>query len=77
MTISQISPASVLDAIRHGKNARAELAEHFEVLPLPNGKLAAVVAGLVAGGEVIEHDNGVLHVNDLTEQIPHDPEEQP
>jgi hypothetical protein len=76
VTIAQITPVSVLDAIAAGKNTRALLAEHFEVLPMPHGVLATVLAELLSGDvpQVIEHDNGVLHINDLFEQIPHDPE---
>lgn len=76
MSIAQITPASVLHAIGAGKNTRALLGEHFEVLPTSRF-LEAAIADLKSGDvpQVIEHDNGVLHINDLIEQIPHDPEE--
>ncbi len=74
MSISDITRASVKAAIAHGMTSLPDLAERFGVLPMPHGKLAATIRELVAAGEVVEHDNGVLHVNDLYEQLPHDPE---
>lgn len=74
MSLSQISPASVLAAIRHGFNTRPLLAEHFEVLPTSHF-LDEAITDLKKAGRVVEHNNDVLHVNDLIEQIPHDPEE--
>lgn len=77
MSIAQITRDSVLHAVAAGKNTRALLAEHFEVLPIPHGKLDTVLKELTSGDipQVVEHDSGVLHINDLIEQLPHDPEE--
>lgn len=80
MSIAQITRDSVLDAIRHGYASRWALAAHFSVLPTTGGALDRALAELtrktdVQPAQVVEHSNGVLHVNDLFEQIPHDPEE--
>lgn len=75
MNIAAINHDSALDAIRHGRNTRAKLGERFEVLPT-SPRLAEVLRDLTTSGEVVEHEGGVLHVNDLTEQLPHKPEER-
>lgn len=74
MSIAQITRAAVLDAIRHGKTTRGLLGEHFEVLPTFRA-LSDVLGPLIASGQVVEHDNGALHVNDLFETLPHYSEE--
>lgn len=72
MSIKQISRTSVLDAIAHGCDDVFKLAEKFEV-PFFFRNLTDVVDELVADREVIRHESGLLHVNDLTEQLPMSP----
>lgn len=74
MSIADISSDSVLHAIQSGKNTRAELGDVFSVLPTSHF-LEDAISDLKNHGRIVEHDGGELHVNDLMEQIPHDPEE--
>jgi hypothetical protein len=74
VNIAAINRDSVLHAIRAGNNTRADLADLFQVLPTFRS-LTDVIDALLDSREVVEHEGGVLHVNDLTEQLPHEPEE--
>lgn len=69
MSIADISPDAVLHHIRAGKHTRAELGAVFEVLP-GSHFLKDAITDLLAAGLVVEHV-GVLHPNDLIEQLPH------
>jgi hypothetical protein len=71
---SQITRESLLRAIAAGWNTRPLLGERFEVLPTFRA-LTDVLDPLITSALVVEHDGGVLHVNDLIEQLPHEPEE--
>lgn len=51
MSVQQITRESVLDAIRHGYDTRARLAEHFGVLPNSH-TLAQAIEGLLCDGAV-------------------------
>ena len=69
MSIADISPDAVLHHIRAGKHTRAELGAVFEVLP-GSHFLKDAITSLLGAGLVVEHDGGVLHPNDLIEQLP-------
>jgi hypothetical protein len=75
VSISEISPTSVLHAIRHGKTTRADLAAHFEVLP-SSLFLTDAIGTLIAHDEIRVELDGSFTPHDLLENLPHDSEER-
>lgn len=75
MSIAEISPDAVLREIRAGVDTRAKLAERFQTIP-QSVFIADVLRVLVCRGLIVEHDSGVIHVNDLIETLPHDSKEE-
>jgi len=74
VSYADVSPAAVLTAIRSGLHTRADLAARFEVLP-SSLFLADAIDTVKETRQVVEHEGGELHANDLIEQLPHCEEE--
>ena len=59
MTIADISPAAVLAAVRAGRRSKADLADHFGVLPT-SLFLADAIGSLIVHEQVRRLPNGDL-----------------
>lgn len=76
MSYREVTPNSVLKAIRGGDFTRADLAVTFGVLPT-SAFLSDALRALkeCQPPQIVEHANGHLHVNDLIETLPHNEED--
>ncbi|GAA0529285.1 hypothetical protein GCM10010172_07420 [Paractinoplanes ferrugineus] len=75
MSLADINPESVLAAIRAGHHTRADLAEHFQVLPTSLHLEDAIDALKADPPRIVEHPNKHLHPADLDEFLPNHNEE--